>query len=446
MATDLDAKFRIKDILGRGLSKNDFSDKLIAGLGRNINDRIYERLMILLGDSLAVGAGSSGGMSYFNLTLRIVGSAVISDDSINAGVAGENSTQIVARYDTDVRSRPDGKKPGLVIGSMGTNNIIQNIPLATFATDIKLLYSKTVKDGIPLVLCTVPPLGNTNPTTPNPAISTPENRALTLQYNTFLRLYCAKNNIPLADINAAMTVKSGASAGIIDPSYMTGGTDNVHYNNYGHAAHAKTLSAVISAMFTAPHLVDHISGASSNIGTNLVANPTFVVDASSWLEQAGGTGSAATLSTVTDSTGKLKYGKWLQADWNATTGGSKNIRCSSISFASNGIVTDDILLITARCDYEDTEGNYEFNATPSSKPCQLGLYVMDSGFAQRAILDDGAVAKPGPVMKIFTVPAGMTGLIISMFIKLNTGRNVKFKIGEVGVFKITGLSDIISLI
>jgi lysophospholipase L1-like esterase len=442
---DLDRIYRDIDDNSFGLTEINFSNRRLYGLGRTFNI-LYERTFAFLGDSHTVGAGSAGGMSWVNLAMRMAGSALISSNSVNAGVAGDNSTQILSRYDSAIRNRPDLVKIGSVICLMGTNNIIQNIPLTTFANDVKQLHLKTVEDGISLILCTVPPLGTTNPTSPTPSVSTPQNRALTLQYNLFLKAYCAMHNIPIAEVNAALTLKSGASAGQVDPLYISGGTDNVHFTNYGHVAIAKAVTAVVNTMFTAPHLVDHISGASSNIGANLIANPTFAVDTSSWLEQSGGTGSAATLSAVADATGKLKYGRWLQADWNATTGGFKNIRSSSISFASNGIVAGDKLLITARRDYEDVEGNYEFNAAPASKPCAFGLYIMDSSFNQIAILDDSAVAKPGPVSTIFTVPSGMTGLIISMFIKLNAERNVKFKIGEVGVFKVSGLTDIMSLL
>lgn len=442
MLKDLSLKIAAKDVSGRGLSKNDFSDKAMYGAARNAT-KSPGKIFVYLADSLGVGAGSTGGLSYFNISKRVAGSAVISEASINASVAGETSAQILARYDAQVRNRVDGVVVDGVIVAAGTNDLIQNVPLSTFAANIRAFHRKAIEDNITIILGTVPPLG-TN--TGQAVSSTPENRALLLQYNTYIRMYCAKYNIPFAETNGALTVKTGASAGAIDPLYMPVGTDNVHYNNYGHVAQGKLIGNILSGLFTAPHLVDHISGASSNIGANLIANPTFAVDASSWQEQSGATGNAATYSVVNDTTGKLKSGRWYQAEWTCTTAGQKNVRSSSITFATYGIVAGDKLLITARCDYEDLEGNYEFNATPASKPCQLGLYVMDSGFGQRAILDDGAVGKPGPVAAIFTVPAGMTGLIISMFVKLNVGRSVRFKIGEVGVFKVTGLDDIIALI
>jgi hypothetical protein len=71
---------------------------------------------------------------------------------------------------------------------------------------------------------------------------------------------------------------------------------------------------------------------------------------------------------------------------------------------------------------------------------------MDGSFVPLVTLDGGAVAKPGPVTYLYTVSSGVTSLIVAMFIKLDTGQHVKFKIGEVGVFKVTDLEDIISAI
>ena len=425
MSQDISAKLAAKDIHGRGLSKEDFTTKLKLSAAKNI--KIVGKKAGFLGDSITNGSSAGAGRDWTRQLKRQLGSAVISDvTSIQAGVPGNNSSQVLARYNTDIRA--NGVE--VLFCLCGTNDIIQGLPLSNYAANIKAIHQKTIEDGIPVIFGTVPPLGTAEQT-----VSRKEN---IVKYNSWLKLYCSICNIPLADIYTRLVVLSGASAGIAIAGWYN--ADGVHPNTYGHEYIAEAFAEAFNGIFSAPHLVDHINS------FNLVANPTFIVDGSSWLEQSGGTGSSAAYSTVTDTTGKLKYGKWYQADWDATTGGSKHVRCASINLTSAGIIAGDKLLITARCDYEDIEGNYLFNATVDNPPCSLSLFVMDQGFAQKDVLDGGAVAKPGPVARIFTVPDGMTGLIVSMNIKLNTGRRVKFKIGEVGVFKVTDLTDIINYI
>ncbi len=385
-----------------------------------------------LGDSITNNASAGAGRDWTRQTKKILGSAVISDvNYIQAGFPGENSTQIVARYDTAIKDQ--GVK--ILFAMCGTNNIIQGIPLETFAEDIQELHRKTTDDNILLILGMVVPLGA--------AEQSASRKEMIVKYNMWLKLYCSVNNIRLADTYTPLATLFGASAGTAVAGFYN--VDAIHPNTFGHFYIAKAFVTAFGDLFTAPHLVDHINP------YNLVANPTLLVDTSGWQEQAGGTGTAATYSAVDDLTGKLKYGRWYQADWDATTGGQKYVRTSTINLTSAGVVAGDQLLITARCDWEDltagvyTDG-YEWNATPDNPPAALQLFVMDGSFVQQDVLDGGAVAKPGPVTKLFTVPSGMTGLIIAMFIKLPNGKHVKFKIGEVGVFKVTDLDDITNLI
>lgn len=385
------------------------------------------------GDSITNNASAGAGRDYTRQLTRILGSAVISDVySLQLGYPGNNSTQIVDRYDSVIR----GQEVDVLFSMFGINNVIQGLPFETFVADIKRLHQKTTEDGIPWIVGMITPLGTTEQTT--------SRKEMIIKCNTFLKLYCSTYGIPLADTYTPLALLSGASGGTAFSGYYN--ADGIHPNTYGHFFIGKAFADAFNGLFTAPHLVDHINP------YNLVANPTLIVDTLNWQEQAGGTGSAATYSAVNDTTGKLKYGKWYQADWDATTGGQKYVRTSSINLTTAGVVAGDKLLITARCDYEDLttaatySDTYEFAAAADNPTGTLQLFVMDSSFVTKDTLDCGAVAKPGPVAKIFTVPAGMTGLIIAMFIKLPTGKHVKFKIGEVGVFKVTGLTDIIDLV
>ncbi|OZD55392.1 hypothetical protein CH252_05845 [Rhodococcus sp. 06-1477-1B] len=102
-------------------------------------------------------------------------------------------------------------------------------------------------------------------------------------------------------------------------------------------------------------------------------------------------------------------------------------------------------LVTARMTYEDVTDSFYTKANTSGPAPTFALRVHDAGFASRGVLLTNSVRKPGPVSRVFTVPAGMTGMILVAQMSLLAGMRTKFKIGELGVVRVDDKPDLEAL-
>jgi hypothetical protein len=84
--------------------------------------------------------------------LQMVGGFVGRYDSIQSGVAGNTSAQVLARMDATLALGPQ-----VAVILIGTNDAAQSVPVATFAANVTAMVRKCKARGVPVILCPAPP-------------------------------------------------------------------------------------------------------------------------------------------------------------------------------------------------------------------------------------------------------------------------------------------------
>ena len=138
----------------------------------------------------------------------------------NAGVAGNDTTKLKARYQKDVLS----VKPDLVVVNIGT---VDNKPPEDYFRDLGELVAATRKTGAKMILMTPAPIRNTTNATYRSVVYTPVIRELAKQYDCLV-----------ADTIAAFTAGTAAGKEMWGP-------DGIHHKIDGWRALARiTLDAL----------------------------------------------------------------------------------------------------------------------------------------------------------------------------------------------------------
>ena len=162
--------------------------------------------VVFLGDSITIGANLNAighGNAFPTYAQAFVGSRFRL--LANAGVSGNTTTQMLARFDTDVGAY----LPNIVVLTAGTNDIAQNFPIATYQTNMAALVAKIRALGATPVICSIPPRAIV--------------AATTAIWNQWLRGYCIGEGIQFVDLSV---LADPATAGW--PAPWT--TDGTHPN------------------------------------------------------------------------------------------------------------------------------------------------------------------------------------------------------------------------
>ncbi|HEX8942422.1 MAG TPA: GDSL-type esterase/lipase family protein, partial [Gemmatimonadaceae bacterium] len=204
----------------------------------------------------------------------------------NAGVAGNTSAQMLARFSTDVAAY----KPDKVFVKAGTNDVGNAVPFATSIANIQAIV-QAIRD-IPAVpiLCTIPPRSDGY----HQAIET---------LNAGIRLYARTQGITLVDFHAVL----------VDPAngnYLAAyNGDNVHPTAIGARVMADTAISATAGLWQKWSPYQPSDNTDPN---NWIVNGLMLVDANangiadSWTQFGS---SNATMTIVTDSS---IIGKWQQ--------------------------------------------------------------------------------------------------------------------------------------
>ena len=99
--------------------------------------------VIAFGDSLTAGYGAEAGEDYPSQLAKRLGIAVI-----NAGVSGDTTESALARIDADVVAR----NPRIVIVGLGGNDLLQSVPIATTAANLRAIVERIQRAGAMVVL------------------------------------------------------------------------------------------------------------------------------------------------------------------------------------------------------------------------------------------------------------------------------------------------------
>lgn len=366
-----------------------------------------------LGDSISSVTGGAGlGNSW------TIAAPMLSNQRLqylgNAGVTGNNTTQMLARV-SDVIAL--GPKVVTVLG--GTNDLTQGVSFATWNANIQAIVAQLRAAGIMPVLCTIPPRGNTTYLANN------------IKWNNWLRNYARVNGLPLLDFFAALV---DPATGTFASGFDSG--DALHPSPAGHMAMAGVANTQLAPMlppYSPPRPLVNTGDAD-----NLVANPLLLNGAGPPTGfTASGTGGLTgyTESLVTDSD---FLGKAWDIDF--ATPSAVGFRQLTYTLAGGSWTAGDTLLFVARMKVVS-----QSSLGITSVSTNIGARLSASFFSASTptvnfVPGDNVVHAGGLCAFRQVVPASTTSVAINVNVNgVPTTGALKARFGEIGVFNLTAL-------
>ena len=247
-------------------------------------------LAIFLGDSITSASETS---SLLGASWPVYAS-IMSRQRIqivrNAGAPGETTTQMMARFDTDVAAY----SPQVVFMAGGTNDIGAGTALSTIQANFVSFVTECRAINARPVFCTVSPSGSASPTNRSQQIA---------RLNQWILDYAAENYIDVVDFYAALV---DATTGSFVTAYNSG--DNIHPSEAGYAIMGATAATAMADVLPASKRPLCVSDTDDN---NLVTSGCFSTATGTalvtpWVDQAGTpSGSAISYTTESGVPGKL---------------------------------------------------------------------------------------------------------------------------------------------
>lgn len=297
----------------------------------------------------------------------------------NAGISGERSDQMLARFDSDVTPY----KPNAVVVMAGRNDINQSVGLATFQANMLAIFSKIRAIGAIPVIGLIPP------------VNTPADKPTTVKWNTWLRYYAAASGIIVLDF---YTLLVDPATGSYAAAYNTDGT---HPSHSGYVAMGQLCADKLAPLLPAwgpPLAVDN-----GNTAQLYSSNPVLLTDTNGdgvpdgWFAYGGSTGYAHALVTDAAVPGKLMQItqtanaslRAMQRGFTAFSVGDKVALC--------GVITTDGG-IRAQVKVTFTGNGGTANAADFTVPVTRGLFHQE-----------------------YTIPTGTTSVMVDLIAHPGTG-------------------------
>lgn len=357
----------------------------------------FGRIGVFAGDSITTGTGATGASTsaYVAMVPKITGNALVSAQTVNSGVAGNTSAQLLARMPTVLSASPE-----FVHVQIGTNDAGSAVSLATFQANIIAIKALCDAAGVPMTMGTVPPRSAATGSTVAAAIRS---------YNLWLRLWAPRAGVQLADVFTALVdPTTGYLAASLD-------SDGIHPNDAGHLAMATAIATTLTRVLPVQPWPVSTAGAGYMIDPLATA-----ITSDSW---APGAGVVRTL--VAASNGDIPYGGWKR--FTCTNGtGSPVLQNASIALTT-GFSAGDVILVAA---YIRSSTALALNK----------IQIQNQALAVRTILfQQSPSPTPGPLLKTFTVTAGDTTLYINFLAAVPASSSVTFDVGAIDIFNLTTL-------
>jgi lysophospholipase L1-like esterase len=182
-----------------------------------------------IGDSITQ-QGYDSAAGYVSLVISGLATNGIKITPIPAGVSGNMSTDLLARFDRKVLN----EKPDWLTLSCGVNDVARGpagVPLETYKKCIETMVGKAQAAGINVLILTATMIGEDQ--------ANPNNQRL-IPYNDFLRSLAHTKNCLLADVGAAMQAAETAANKTAPGSYRFT-VDGIHQNPDGNLLMAATV-------------------------------------------------------------------------------------------------------------------------------------------------------------------------------------------------------------
>lgn len=314
--------------------------------------------------------------------------------TVNAGISGNTTAQMLARVQTDVVAY----KPAVCVVLGGTNDSAAPVSLANFASNITGIVVALRKAAILPVLCTIP------------TINSAPQRAIIIGYNNWLRRYASQQGITLLDYYP-QTVDP-ATGNLLQTAM--GNADGTHPGDIGYASLGKYAADTLAPMVGA----SAIPIASDNTdAANLLQDGLFLGNVSNGIASGwsvyGTMPSGATTSVVTD---PLVPGKMQQIDAASTSGGA--------------VVYQRITPVAGR--------RLAFSGviTKTAGQCSIQAYVnsTDGKDTYNLILDVTQPVTRGRFYTEWVVPANVASIDVKFYTQPGT---MTLSVGQMTVYDIT---------
>jgi lysophospholipase L1-like esterase len=187
--------------------------------------------IVFLGDSITqAGSRPEGYISLFDLFCGVQGYQV---KSINAGIGGHKSNDMLARLESDVLRH----RPAWVSISCGVNDVWhgeKGVSLSDYQKNMTEIVDRCLQAGAKVLLLTATPIHEN--------LDSPENLKLR-PYNDFLRQLAKDKSVLLGDLFAAFERVYGTR--LREGNMLT--TDGVHMNPRGNRLMAREILKTLKA-------------------------------------------------------------------------------------------------------------------------------------------------------------------------------------------------------
>ena len=280
-----------------------------AKLGSDVVPATSGNVAVVLGNSVDVlqesPSANSRNSSWFNYC------SILSMQQFcygyNAGIAGNTTAQMLARFDTDVA--PYAPKIVVVGGCENDSDPANSISVSTFASNMTAIAAKVRSIGAALVVRTGCPSGSSK--------STPDARQIaTDQMNAWLRQNAsALGAIAVLDFYAVLV---DPATGVYRTAYDSG--DGIHPNDAGAYALGQYAADVLTPLlpFWTP-LLPQDNFAAGNLFTNSLLGALASNAPDGWYLANGVAGGTASLEPS-------DFGNWYTTRW--ATASTANWSCS----------------------------------------------------------------------------------------------------------------------
>jgi lysophospholipase L1-like esterase len=319
--------------------------------------------MVALGHSL-IAAGDGLGLNYGDSIQHML--SAYSGGKLelikNAGVAGQSSTLILARFDTDVTPH----NPGVVFIMARTNDYSGGsgapVSFATSKANHEALIAKCAAIGAVPIMATTPPVSNAS------AAEKLENA----KFDNWLRGYCKVRNIVCVDLWTAL-VSTTANAWPSNDWTNDGATglpDGTHPLPIGYKKIAETIVSALPAWPAVKRTAVTQADPNNYLLNALMLNDTNADGlADSWVEFNSPTATSRAYSLVTDPN---VPGKMQRITINETGSNFAQLRQEVNTTAPDFYTAGDVLGVYAVVTLEDT-------ALTVGKNLRLQLKVVEGG-------------------------------------------------------------------
>lgn len=391
------------------------------------------RRSVFFGDSITNGSiASSFATSFSKVAVDILGSAAERLDFVEAGTGGYTATQLLAYAPSVLAAYPDLGHAHIQIG---TNDANLGFALGSFTAPVMSLVGLCKARGMTVTIGTVPPrAGVAN-----------SMRLLIAAYNTWIRLWAPANGIEVAEVHGAL---ADVTTGDLYSAYDSG--DGAHPNDLGHARIAQVVAQAMFRTFRTTRSSTSLLALST--GISLCANPMMAgsigAGSPSGYYESTSTGSAPTYQILADTTGRLPAGQWYEMDWNAVSGGIRTVQTEPVV---TGVNTGNTLAVTGIYLVEDITGTWEADVAGFTAGVAPSIRMSDGtiianvcngcpGLKLGNIYGNGnTVWQIGPLLSPAIVPSGTTGLLMSHYVFLPSGKHVKVRFGCLDVINLSAL-------